>query len=83
MAFARHAIFALGIGLFCFAPMSAEARCNKIGWNQKYDPAKGVGTDLFYETDNGSCTVTHSIPSGQGAYAYTKTRGVDGAKTAL
>ena len=42
MAFARHAIFALGIGLFCFAPMSAEARCNKIGWNQKYDPAKGV-----------------------------------------
>ena len=80
MALFRHAIFALGVGFVCFAPISAEARCTKIGWNQKYDPAKSIGTDFFYETDNGSCSVTHSIPSGQGAYKYTNTRVVEGAR---
>lgn len=57
----------------------AQARCNKVGLN-KYDPAKGLGTDFFYVSDNGSCSVTHGIVSGQGAYRYTETRVLEPAK---
>ncbi len=53
---------------------SAFARCDKYAFNQKYDPAKSVGTSFVYLTDNGSCTITHGIPSRSGAYRYTKTR---------
>jgi hypothetical protein len=74
------AVLTLAGAIFGLCGGEAQARCDKVGLN-KYDPAKGLGSDFFYVTDNGSCSVTHSIVSGQGAYQYTESRVLEPAKS--
>lgn len=71
------AIFVLGS--FLLVSGQAQAACTKVGYN-KYDPAKGMGSDFYYVSDNGSCTVAHGIEGRQGAYRYTETRVLEPAK---
>jgi len=58
MAFVRHALLALVIGLFALAPLSAEAKCRTIGKPIFY-VTKGVGADFTMQTDNGRCYINY------------------------
>lgn len=58
MAFIRHAILALGVGLICLAPISAEARCREVGRNI-FHPPKGIDAKKFRQTDNGRCSISY------------------------
>ena len=71
------AIFVLGS--FLLVSGQAQAACTRVGYN-KYDPAKGLGSDFTYVSDNGSCTVAHGIEGRQGAYRYTETRVLEPVK---
>jgi hypothetical protein len=70
MALFRHAIFVAGLGLACFSPVSAEARCRLIG-NPIFYVTKGVGADIAMQTDNGRCYLNYVS---YGTTAFTSAR---------